>query len=39
MSISFFRKARGKWGKRVGATIGILVTVSMVLVYLAPLFD
>lgn len=36
MSISLFRHARGKWGKRIGATLGILVVVSMVLVYIAP---
>lgn len=36
MSLSLFRKAQGKWGKRIGATIGILLVISMVLVYISP---
>ncbi len=36
MSSILFRSARGKWGKRLGATLGILVVLSMVLVYIAP---
>jgi hypothetical protein len=39
MSVTLFRKAQGKWGKRVFVTLSILVAGSMVLVYVAPFFN
>ena len=39
MSVTLFRKAQGKWGKRVFAVLGILVAGSMILVYIAPFFN
>jgi hypothetical protein len=39
MSVTLFRKAQSKWGKRIFGVLGVLVAGSMILVYIAPFFN
>jgi hypothetical protein len=38
MSLTMFQMGKGKWGKRIIATFGLLTALAMVAGYVAPLF-